>query len=524
MRGLGIRAYNIIFHTHTVSGIVISFVLFIIFFAGALSLYKQEIYQWENPQARIEVIPTIDYERLLSRMDSIYPGAKESHEIRVIQPTSSKPIYTIYAPIEKDSGIQFLTFMYNPHSDALTEITHGEWSTTGETLYRLHFLDQIPLYIGRYLAGVVSLFFAFAVITGLLIHWKNIVSKFYAFSFKRITKQFWTNAHTVFGIIGLPFQLMYAITGAFYMLILLVLAPTVLVLFGGDDHKLIEKLFPMEQFHEHEHAEAHKQEHMAHMSIAEGLQRIQRDHPKYNIPYLDIVNLGQKNAVLGAELTAKNQFNSSGIVVLDLHTGGYKMNIQPGTKDYTQSILQGINQVHFGSFGGWLSKALYFILSVFTCFVIISGVLMWKEARNKPTYTDGQRKFHHRVTKLYLAICFSLFPTTAFLFLAEQLFPQTTGRVDIINSLFFGCWLVLASMAYLLSSEKKIAQFFLWTGGVLAILVPIANGFATGDWFWGTASSLPYVFMTDIVWLITGFIALSLAFSVFIKNRQRALT
>lgn len=509
MKGLGPRAHNILFHTHTVSGIVISLILFIIFFSGAISLYKQEIYQWENPEARIPVVEMVNYERLIHRMDSIKPGAGDGHEIRAILPTPAKPVYTFYVPIEDSTGVQFSTFFYNPITESLSEQSSGEWSTTGETLYRLHFLDQVPLYIGRYIAGIVSLFFVFAVLTGILIHWKNIVSKFYAFSFKKITKQFWTNAHTVFGVIGLPFQLMYAVTGAFYMLSLLILAPTVMVLFEGDDHDLIEMLYPMEEFHSHDEEEAMD---AVHIPVSEGLHLIRQDYPAYRIAFLDMINLGKENAVLGAELIDQSSFNQNGTVVLDLHSGDYKLRIEPGDKTYAQSILQGISNIHFGSFGGWLSKALYFMLSIFTCFVIISGVLMWKEARNKSTYTDRQRRFHHRVTMLYLSICFGLFPATAVLFIAEQLISPGTGRVDIVNAFFFYSWLVFAIIGYFLKSEKRITQFYLFTGGVLSCIVMLANGYMTGDWPWIIANKHPYVFATDIIWCITGFFALLLAF------------
>ncbi|WCC44944.1 hypothetical protein PJW08_01285 [Tenacibaculum finnmarkense] len=37
------RNYNVFFNTHTVSGIVISVALYVIFFAGAFSFFKEEI-------------------------------------------------------------------------------------------------------------------------------------------------------------------------------------------------------------------------------------------------------------------------------------------------------------------------------------------------------------------------------------------------------------------------------------------------------------------------------------------------
>ena len=48
LKGLGNRAYNVMFHTHTVAGIVISFALFVIFYAGAFSLFRHDVAQWEN--------------------------------------------------------------------------------------------------------------------------------------------------------------------------------------------------------------------------------------------------------------------------------------------------------------------------------------------------------------------------------------------------------------------------------------------------------------------------------------------
>ncbi len=505
MKGLNPRAYHILFHTHTVSGILISAGLFVIFFAGAISLYKHEIYQWEDPAARIPVMDHIDYERLIYRLGTMKAGVKDAHEISMKLPSEARPVYTIYVPVESGKGTEYATFIYNPHTDGIMELSQGDVTTTGETLYRLHFLDQIPWYIGRYIAGFISLFFAFAVVTGLLIHWKNIVSRFYAFSFKNVKKQFWTHAHTVFGVIGLPFQLMYAITGAFYLLSVFILAPAVVILFKGDQDKLITMIYPPEAFHEHgteTFAPA------SHMSIGQGLQQIRNDYPGYRVSYAEVIHMGTEKALLSTDLVNSNAFNEDGTVVLDLHSGDYKLAINPGEKNYAQSLLAGISKLHFGSFGGWLVKALYFILSLFSCFVIISGILMWKAARNKPSYTAAQRRFHHRVTIVYLSVCFSLFPATALLFIAEQLIPSGAGHAGRVNTVFFVGWLVFTVIGCLRRGEKHITAYCLLLGGILACGVPFSNGFSTGHWPWMTIGKHPYVFITDIAWLASGIFAL----------------
>src|SRR5690606_2361489 len=87
--------------------------------------------------------------------------------------------------------------------------------TLGEFLYRLHFLAQIPYPFGYYLSGLIAFFFLFAIITGVIVHWKKIASNFYVFRPMTKLKTIWTDAHTALGILGLPFQFVYAVTGAF---------------------------------------------------------------------------------------------------------------------------------------------------------------------------------------------------------------------------------------------------------------------------------------------------------------------
>ena len=64
------RHYNIYFHTHTVSGIVISVVLFVIFFAGSFSFFRDEIINWErNESTAITREIQLDYNTTLNKLD-----------------------------------------------------------------------------------------------------------------------------------------------------------------------------------------------------------------------------------------------------------------------------------------------------------------------------------------------------------------------------------------------------------------------------------------------------------------------
>ena len=67
------RNYNIYFHTHTVSGIVISVVLFVIFFAGSFAFFRDEIINWERNES-VPVSREIDlnYDEALKKLDKEY--------------------------------------------------------------------------------------------------------------------------------------------------------------------------------------------------------------------------------------------------------------------------------------------------------------------------------------------------------------------------------------------------------------------------------------------------------------------
>jgi hypothetical protein len=159
-------------------------------------------------------------------------------------------------------------------------------------------------------------------------------------------------------------------------------------------------------------------------------------------------------------------------------------------------------------------------MTLLSCYVFISGILIWKEARNKNTYTEKQKKFHLKTRLIFLSICFALCSAVPVLFMAELLLPQGNAHTHWVNTLFFSTWLILTVVSYFFKSEKKIAQFNLLLTGIFATLVPVVNGLATGDWLFKT--SVTQVWGTDLTWLIAGLFCLSIWF--FTKRKASSQT
>lgn len=522
LSGLPNRAYNIVFHTHTVSGIVISFALYVIFFAGAFTLFRDEFYQWEDAKARQPIITGVNYDTLVETLKKKQPAFNLDDDIYLYAPTKHKPRAGFFGHIvTKDKSVE--DHFHGEYYPQNNELNIGEPPTTiGETLYRLHFFDQVPFYIGRYLSGFVALFFLFAVLTGVLIHWRNIVSKFYGFSLKGSLKQIWTSSHTVFGLLGLPFQLMYAITGAYYILSILILLPVVFIFFGGDQKKVLAMLRPNDAVELNEKSPFSNKN----ISINQTLDNIRAQYPGFEIQTINIKHYSREDALLSVYGKDPSYFSGDGALAIGLKDGKVLAEMMPGKKTYVQSVLYGIAGVHFATFGGILLKIVYFFLAIVTCFVIISGVLLWKEARNKKNYTAKQKLFHHRVTMSYLSICFGLFPAVPILFMAERLIPGTlANHVSLVNTTFFLSWLLFTIIGLFWKTEANLTRNYLYVGGILSLGVPLANGFATGDWFWETLANEQYfVAGTDLSWLAIGVLCVGIAFRFLQKPAGKVVS
>lgn len=507
LKGLGKRAYNVIFHTHTVAGIVISVAIYVIFYAGAFSLFRHDIQQWENPDARRPVPDSIDIDKALSQVDSVYH--LDWHAVtNVVLPGEEAPYIKVYGAVhDTDSTNKRMAAYVVPGK--IQDMKNPK-TMLGDTIYYLHYFRQIPI-IGLYLSGLVGLFFLFATITGLLIHWRNLITKFFAFFTTAKWKTIWTNAHTVLGVIGLPFQVMYAVTGAFFGLLTLILLPSVLLLYNGDTSKVYNYVQPwmaIEIPHENTSSD--------HISLNELKYKVDSLYPALNAERVIIRNYRSENG-LATWLLRDEGIASAAYVTMRLKDASIipEASILPESKTYSDSVIEVLGNLHFGHFGGLLIRVVYFILSMITCFMIISGVMIWRTARDTNQYTLKQRIFHHKVTKIYLSICLSMFPAFAIIFIANKLVPfEVNSRVEIVNMIFFGSWLLLAVIGSFWNNYSLQNRNFLLTGGIFSLVIPLINGWVTGDWFWKVYKSLPGVAYIDIFWLMAGLTSLILVFKV----------
>ncbi|WP_166921603.1 PepSY-associated TM helix domain-containing protein [Flavobacterium poyangense] len=506
------RNYNIYFHTHTVSGIVISVVLFVIFFAGSFSFFKDEIINWERGEtAPITKEIQLNYNATLDTLDKRY--TLHGRNISISKATNENRV-NVYMEGTKDSlapaKLKEGQFFYL-HTQNLKTQTYEEAYSLGEFLYRLHFLAQIPYPVGYYLSGFTALFFLFAIVTGVLLHWNKIVSNFYIFRPKEKLKTLWTDAHTALGMIGLPFQFVYAVTGAFFMIKLLIVAPSVMALYKGDQNKLYDDL----EYNNPEFKFENKK--LANpFNINEFVAKTKSNWKDFEITSVQIQNYGDNSmhVIVEGELPYDKKFTAFGKVIYNVATGKVIAKKDPITENkYLDGVKNVLYRIHFGDYGGYALRIISFVLGIITCFVIISGVMIWLVARDKKNMPEKKRRFNNSVVRIYLALCLSMYPVTALAFIVNKIFyPLTQNN---IYSVYFISWLVLTIFFLIKRDINFTNKWSLISGSILGFLVPITNGICTGNWFWKTfANNQIQIFFIDIFWIVLAAITLYVSFKL----------
>lgn len=504
------RNYNIYFHTHTVSGIVISVVLFVIFFAGSFSFFRDDINNWErNESTAITKEIQLDYNTALKQLDKEYvlhgrnvTISKNSNERRVA--VYMEGTKDTLAPAKQKEG----SFFYLD-TKTLKSFTYEQSYSLGEFLYRLHFLAQIPYPVGYYLSGFVALFFLFAIITGVLLHWKKIVSNFYIFRPKEKLKTLWTDAHTALGMIGLPFQFVYAVTGAFFMIKLLIVAPTVMALYNGDQDKLYNELEYNDPVYNFENKKL-----ATPFDIDALVAKAKSNWNDFEITRVFIQNYGDANmhVVVEGEMLSHKKFTGIGKVIYRIADGKEIAKKNPITQNnYLDVVKNVLYKIHFGDYGGYALRIVSFVLGIITCFVIISGVMIWLVARQKNNLPEKKRRFNAAVVRIYLAICLSMYPITALTFIVTKIFyPLSQNNLFTV---YFGGWLVLTIFFILKKNDAFTNKFCLISGSILGFLIPLTNGIVTGNWFWHSfMHNQIQVFFIDVFWIVLASLTLYVAY------------
>lgn len=504
------RNYNVYFHLHTISGIIISAVLYVIFFAGSFSFFKDEISAWQHDASYVvSAKEKPAYNRLMDSLHQEYNLI--GRELAIYRYPNSASAYVNVNPSQdtvlNDKAKKSGYFYYNFTNQE--KKSYSEAYDMGEFLYRLHFLaqlNQVPIKIGYpfgyVVAGLVAFLFLFALITGLLLHWNKLIDNFYQFRPWAKAKAAWTDLHTVLGVIGFPYQFVFAFTGVILIINTVFLGPFGKLVYDGDMDKVYEDMgfnVPVESHYAGTPLRTWP-------DIQHYIVKTEAKWPGAFVNGIRIIHFGDENmrVVVQAEADHRRSLAGAGYVVYDGASGSVIEERSPyGKPTYTDYLRSAIYRLHFGDYGGYFLKIVYFVLGVGGCLVITSGIVIWLVARDKNNVAPRKRKFNQWLANTYMAICLTMFPVTALTFIAIKIYPDVNQA--FIYRVYFYSWLAFAAYYTARKRINRTTRETMLVGSLLCLVIPIVNGAVANNWLWITfGEGKMDIFLLDIIWLALG--------------------
>lgn len=466
---------------HTWVGITTGMLLFIAFFAGALTMFKEPINRWIAPPQ--QVLPSLDsqqYDQLIQQVLFWHPAARSEFTLHLQQHEN------ITAPVswqEQDTGrhLDLSALRWHATLDAEGQLQDEQIlpSALAELIDLLHRTAGVPGslghdYLGVYLLGVASVLYFLAIISGLIVLLPTLVKDFFAIREGRNKKRFWLDAHNVIGITSLPFHIMISLTvivfafhDVFYDSLNKVVYGDESMFGAGASVQVPDEPYPLQTL----------------LPVQEVLKKVKQQAPEFEVTELLYIGLDTPRPRLRVSLYNPGYVVHGPITAyLGLHpfTGEVgDTSMLPTQANSWGQMVSSLFALHFGSYGGNPVRWVYFLLGLSGAFLFYSGNLLWVESRRKkqkPNLPPVQQPASTRwMAVATVGVCLGSMAATGFTLVAGKwLYPW----VDNINH----CYVVTYYLVFLLAvayalwqGAAKSSVHLLQLCAVAALLIPLTS-------------------------------------------------
>lgn len=444
---------------HTWVGLASGLLLFIAFYAGAITVFTHELDGWRRPSGQIDAADKlVRAQRLLDEVQVAHP---HSHNLKLHLETA-EPVLDWY----NEDYSEHRRYRLDDTGQVLTPAaTHGGFI---QWIYQLHYTAGLPAPWGTRLFGLACVLYGLALVSGVVIHAPVLLKDLFALRVSHNLKRLWQDAHNVIGLLSLPFHVIFAWSGAVLAIGYLMLAPFQMFVFEG---KLLKIIRPDLQTAPHvETAPVDRPL----LPLRELLQRGREQVPGFEPSEVTFHDPGDANAqVTLFGLVDQRLLSRRVAVALNGASGEVQGVDQPTQYSPGKRFLNNLTSLHYGNFGDALVKWLYFVLGLAGAFLFYSGNLLYIESRRR-RQPMAQAWGPRLMARLTLGVCLGCIAGVSSLFLSGALLPERWDPT--VYWVVFG-----SSMAWaFIRPPARGGHELLWVCAVLTAAIPAAAWVATG--------------------------------------------
>lgn len=482
---------------HAWTGVIGGLVLYIMFLTGAITLFHGELEIWQEPlaqQAPARASHQALFERALAKLpvqpDDVwfYPKAAGAAQLGYTDPTAGswRRLWIDGASGELVPERERLAdFLYNLHF-----LWH---EVTGDWLYRF--------------SGFLAVALLLALVTGVLIHLKDLVRQFHQFRPDKSRRVLWSDMHKVLGVMGLPFQVMYGFTGALIVLAPLLLGAFVGPVFGGDEKRADAALWGTPGVGSDKAGAA-----VVVLSLDELAARARVAEPRlvpesYRVRYPGLENGGVR--VQGPIRGTTPEVY--GAVRLSLVDGKVLHVDSPATETASGATWRWVRGLHYAYFGGLPLRFLFFVLALATCATILTGNWVWLARRESRRENPG----NILLSGLTVGVGAGTLVATAVLFLVSRLLPfDVQGRGQAEEIAFISVFVFCVIWACVVENRRALWWQGLGLAGILLLPVPLLAARWSPAGLFGASPGIPVVVGVDLAILLVALVLCGAAFAL----------
>jgi uncharacterized iron-regulated membrane protein len=497
---------------HTWFGLVLGFILMVVFFFGSLSVFDREIDRWAIPESRFAPQPMPSFDKvLLPVFQGMQPDAKNVEDARarvkgtiatsfpVIKSwgaytTHRDPVLGMFASYELPNAtdpddVVWGTRTIDPRSGR--SLSTDRLKIGSEFFYPLHFsLNFQWKDLGYWIVGFSALVMLAALVSGVVMH-RKIFRELFTFRPGKHPQRSALDLHNLTGVVALPFHFMFAFSG--------------LVIFSGIYFPVAHtQLRPLHDLHEAQearetglpHERAGKTAGLASVDlmVAEAQRRWAARGMGGEVGFLNIQHVGDANAYVSVYRAGTDRIALTGEGVhFEAATG--KLLREDPPRSAVSSVNEFLTGLHLQHFRHWLLRWLYVLGGLSGCVCIATGFVFFVEKRKRQHAARGIGGSRW-VEAFAVSTVTGMLVATMTLLIANRLLPgDLPARGDWEQYTFWFAWvLAFGHGIWRTAPVARGAIAPAWAEqcraiAVLAVAAVLLNWLTTGDHLLRTLSA-----------------------------------
>jgi cytochrome bd-type quinol oxidase subunit 2 len=183
--------------------------------------------------------------------------------------------------------------------------------------------------------------------------------------------------------------------------------------------------------------------------VADIVEIARRELPTLQPVQLRYDHAGDANATVTVRgMTDSGTLSPFASVSLNASTGAVIHTDDPANATMGSTFYDGLVSLHFATFGGYVTRWLYFVLGLAGAFLFYSGNLLWIESRRRRR-SPGQTRGAILLARLNSGVCIGCMAAVSAAFLASRGFTGMADRAQMTEWVYFAVFFLSIGWCFL---------------------------------------------------------------------------